>query len=265
MKQIGLLAVIMLTSLLLGGGAYAMGGIVKSYSPEDFFTGQRLELARAIDRGDTKAMVELANGLDLSAEADRKMTLLAFAIMQKQFDAIRVLVELGVNPDKQYIPGIGSTVVFSMYSPDLRFLTALLDGGFPVDYKTESGTTLLQRAAGPDGSMAHVRLLIERGADVRLSDSIGRTALFQAITVLDSSIALYLLEHGADPTTNTTRGVSIAWAVHQTILDLQPGSEARLGFERLRNAMLVRGVHFPPDPPKVVRDRMKSQGLKVAE
>ncbi|MDP9790975.1 ankyrin repeat domain-containing protein [Agrobacterium tumefaciens] len=138
---------------------------------------------------------------------------------------------------------------------------------------------------------------MQRGADINYRDKLGGSVLDDAIAVRKPEIAIFLVEQGADVDGVMTNGSSTAWAVQWTLGRLQPRSPSgtvtditmsdgnpsavdktpaptqsddtaarlRSGFERLRDMMIARGVKFPADPPDVVRARMKSQGLPVAE
>jgi hypothetical protein len=80
----------------------------KTYRAEEFFKGHYLLMAQAIERNDMAQLKQLARGQDLSLKGEKDMDLMWFAIVRENFDAIRTLVELGVNPDKQIAQGIGS-------------------------------------------------------------------------------------------------------------------------------------------------------------
>lgn len=110
------------------------------------------------------------------------------------------------------------------------------------------GDDLLQRAAGPDGSLAHVKLLVESGARVDLRDEIGGTALQTAINSMNPDIARYLIEKGAPVNTSLSNGTSVAWSV-QFIIDRQNPGPVRSAYEELRDLMIQRGVVFPPEAP----------------
>ncbi|MBK8336495.1 MAG: ankyrin repeat domain-containing protein [Sterolibacteriaceae bacterium] len=235
----------------------------KYYPPTDFFAGRELELARAIDREDQTEIRVLARGVDLNAKARQDMTLLIYAVMNDKFASISELVRLGARPDENIIDGIGSVIDHAMYSKDLRYLTALLDGGLSVDFQDSDRTPLIQRAAGAGGSIEHVKLLVSRGANVNRRDSIGGTALHSAINVNHVEVGLYLVQIGADIAAHKSNGASVSWAVQLSIDGQQPGP-LRTKFEQLRDLMIQKGAKFPADPPEVVRDRMRTQGLKPA-
>jgi hypothetical protein len=232
----------------------------------EFFEGQRLDAARAIATGNFEQLRAAVRSLDIDKPGKKEMTLLWFAIMEKNFDAIRILVQLGSKADEQIAQGLGIPVNYALLNKDLRFLKAMLDGGMPVNLATSAGRTLLHKAAGPFGaSLDHVKLLVERGADLEAKDTLGETALCQAIDTNQPDRALYLLERGANVNILSVSGVTPAWAVHLTIEGQQPGSPMRRDFEHLRDRMIARGAKFPPDPPDKVRAWMKMQGMVVVE
>ena len=75
-------------------------------------------------------------------------------------------------------------------------LKARLDGGLDPNSQTPEGTTLLMMAAH---DAEKVKLLIDRGADVRAKAKSGYTALMVATTYLGTSKSVkLLLEHGAE-------------------------------------------------------------------
>ncbi len=240
------------------------GFFMSKYAPENFFEGRELEAARAIKNNQNSKLPELLRGLDLNKPAKKEMTLLWFAIQEKNFEAIKIIVKMGARPEEHGVDGPGTAVAFSLHNQDLRYLTAMLDGGLSVDHKTQHGTPLIQRAAGADGAtLDHVKLLVERRADLDVQDSIGGTALLSAINTNQPERAFYLIEKGADLNKLTTGGVSAMFAVQDTIDSQQPG-EMRTRFEKLRDLMISKGAKYPPDPPAKVREWMRSQGMKVS-
>jgi hypothetical protein len=46
------------------------------------------------------------------------------------------------------VQGLGTAASFALQNKDLRYLTAMLDGGMPINLRKEYGASLLQRAAG---------------------------------------------------------------------------------------------------------------------
>jgi ankyrin repeat protein len=237
---------------------------MNKYAPENFFEGQELEAARAIKDGRNNELSSLITGLDLNKPGKKQMTLLWFAIQEKNFDAIRLIVQHGAKPDEQGVNGLGTALSFALQHKDLRYLTAMLDGGLPLNMQKEYGASLLQRAAGAEGAtLDHVKLLVERGAHLETKDSLGVTALITAMDTNQPERAIYLVEKGANVDVIEDNGVSAMWSVKLSIESQQPG-EMRTQFEKLRDLMISKGAKYPPDPPAEVRKWMRAQGMKVS-
>jgi hypothetical protein len=139
------------------------------YRAEEFFSGRQLEIARAIEANDMTQMHTLVPDVDLAASGQKNMTLLWFAMLRRNYEAVKTLVTLGVNPDTQIMQGIGSALTYTMMprkdhsdQTGIRLLQAMLDGGLSPNYKTPGGDPLVQRAAGPWGTPAAVQLLGKR-------------------------------------------------------------------------------------------------------
>lgn len=253
----GRVADVLLMCVLTGCSMFKSG-------PEKFFEDQQLYAARAIADGDMKRLRAVARPTDIDRPGKKGMTLMWYAIQEKRFEAIEVLVSLGSNPDEQVVQGLGTPLFHALEVEDLRFLTAMLDGGLPVNRTSKGGEPLLYTAAGPHGrTFGHIQLLVERGADVNLPRSNGETAIFSAIFTGEPERARYLAEHGADVNVSTERGVTPGWAIHTTIE--RADSALRHRFEDLRDFIVAKGAKWPPDPPDEVRAWRKTQGLEVVE
>jgi hypothetical protein len=232
--------------------------------PEKYFEDQQLDAARAIADGDMKRLRAVVRPAEIDRPGKKKMTLMWYAIQEKRFDAIKVLVSLGSNPEEQVVQGLGTPLYYALEVEDLRFLTAMLDGGLPVNQVDDGGQSVLFRAAQDGRTFGHVQLLVERGADVNLPRSNDETPIFSAIFAMEPERARYLAEHGADVNASTSAGATPGWAIHTIIQRQQPG-EMRRRFEDLRDFIVSKGAKWPPDPPDKVRAWRKSQGLEVAE
>jgi hypothetical protein len=258
-KLAGRVADVLLMCVLTGCSMFKSG-------PEKFFEDQQLYAARAIADGDMKRLRAVARPADIDRPGKKGMTLMWYAIQEKQFDAIEVLVSLGSNPDAQVVQGLGTPLLHALEVEDLRFLTAMLDGGLPINRVDDGGESLLFRAAGPHGrTLGHVQLLVERGADVNLPRSNGETPIFSAIFTMEPERARYLAEHGADVNVSTSAGVTPGWAIHTIIERQQPDSALRHRFEDLRDFIISKGAKWPPDHPDRVMAWRKANGMRVAE
>ena len=230
-----------------------------SYPAKKFFKGHYLLMAQAIERNDMEQLMQLARDQDLTLKGEKDMDLMWFAISRENFDAIRTLVELGINPDEMTAKGIGSALQYTfMKHDDTRFLQAMLDGGLSPNHQHPAYHLMLQR--GVFGGLEHVRLLLEHGTRIDDRDSIGGTALFEAITRRKPQIAIYLIQQGANFNTYTAVGSSIGWSVHLAINGTRPGNPIHEQFLELRDLMIAKGAKWPPDSPMEVRDQMRARG-----
>jgi len=246
--------------LILLAACTILGQGHRAYHAQTFFTGDDLLMAEAIEHNDMPRLKQLAQGRDLGRKGEKDMTLMWFAIMRENFDAIRTLVELGVNPDEQRTESFGTALHFSfMAHQDTRYLKAMLDGGLSPNHQSPGNSPLLHR--GVFGGLEHVKLLLQRGT--RINDrtaGVGYTALDEAISRVKPDIAIYLVQQGADFNTHTVNGASTAWAVHLAINGTRPGNPVHEKFLELRDLLIAKGAKWPPDSPVEVREQMRARG-----
>lgn len=249
---------------LLGLPGCTMGKL----AADDYFSGDYLVAAQAINAGDMKKLREVGQRLpDLDAPGRKEITLLWFAFNNARFEAIQTLVELGSDPTGQVVQGLGSPLMAALRHKDIRYLQTLLAAGADPHYTSPGGTPLICEAAGPAGySLEHVKLLLDYGADINArSTQLWIPPLMQAIDTERTDVAMYLVEHGADVNAFDRIGVTMLWAVESSIEMLQPGTGLRLEYERLRQRMIEKGAKYPPDPPKQVRAWGRAQGLDMVQ
>jgi len=103
----------------------------------------------AIRANDMDKLRQLFKGKDLTDKQFIPMTvdLLIGAVYDENFDAIRTLIELGVDPDAENRASDSNLEhILSFKQNDLRYLKAMLDGGLSPDYTRSLGDPLLHRA-----------------------------------------------------------------------------------------------------------------------
>lgn len=231
----------------------------------EFFYAIFREAARAIDRDDLISLRQLVQGQALNQRGEKEMSLLWYAIQSKKHRAVSELVRLGAKPDEDIVQGLGSALQFAIETEaGVHNLKAMLDGGLNPNIQMQYGKTLLQRAmTSGEWTLPKVQLLVERGADVNLRDSIGGSALDGAINLAKTETAIYLIEKGADVQAVKTNGDSVRWGVEWHMSRMQPGTEKFQKFDRLRALMISKGAKFPAEPPAKMRVLMKSQGINL--
>ena len=143
-------------------------------------------------------LIEL--GADVSAEDRGGYTALMNAASSNEDPAMtEVLFRAGADPNARN--GLGNTVLMAAAKNSNPEVTrAVLDLGVDVNAMTPGRLTALMCAAGINGESVNIPVLIEAGADVRISSLGGdRTALkFVAAYQKDRESLRLLLEAGAD-------------------------------------------------------------------
>jgi ankyrin repeat protein len=86
----------------------------------------------------------------------------------------------------------------------LEVVQILVENGAAIDQTDSIGTTSLMVACS-EGHLEVVQILVENGADIDQTDSIGTTSLMVACTTCRLEIVKFLLKRGAAVTTNNDR------------------------------------------------------------
>ncbi|MDO5623872.1 MAG: ankyrin repeat domain-containing protein, partial [Pseudomonadota bacterium] len=161
-----------------------------------YFSGPTLAAARGIERDDLAPLAALS-ATELAAPGREQMSLMWWALMRHKPAAVRELVARGVDPDSQIVEGMGSALFHAFVQQDPVYLQAMLDGGLSPDHQGKDQLPMLKRAL-LEGHPAHLRLLIERGANVNVRDSLGATALDTAINQRNTEAIVLFVAHGVD-------------------------------------------------------------------
>jgi hypothetical protein len=225
----------------------------KRYPPEDFFSGQQLELARAVRDGDLSRVKELAPKTDLAKPGRDNTTILSFSMQEAvpvkqdaantRFQIISELVRDGAKPELVF--GQNGNIAFMAARADTpNFLKALLAGGMSPDMRYDGDTPLIF-ATTQNNLLPQLQVLVEHKANVNQRDSLDETALFGATRLRQWDAVDYLLAHGADPMV-VSNGLKYATTL-QNELKITPKDSPQL--ERI-NAIGKRisaaGGQWPP-------------------
>src|SRR3546814_8555846 len=108
-----------------------------------------------------------------------------------------------------------------------------LDQGAPIDLVGKRGGRTPIFRAVENRRNAQFDLLVEAGADIRRTDSMGNSLLHVAAQVNDADRVLQLLELGADPGATNSRGDTFQ-------ASLFSGSDARLNAAGRKSRQQVR-------------------------
>lgn len=165
-------------------------------------------VAEAAADGDAAEVDELIKaGADANARGERGVNLLQWALMHKSKKGLEALLKAGADPARA--DDTGETVVhYAAKANDPEYLDILLANR--ADPNTPNAVTratpLMSALLGE--REAQFRKLLSSGADVKLADRLGNTALHLAAKINDTQRVLDLLEAGADPTARNKQGLT---------------------------------------------------------
>ena len=233
--------------------------------PEDFFVEKQLELGRAIYSADIPRMKTLLPQVDVNAHGKKNVSLLLFAVNQAiadqdkaesmRWQAITLLIQAGAAVDTGQVRPL--SLALQAQSP--YFLRAFLDGGMSPDQMLSQKPILFGVAR--DASLASLKLLVERGANVNSKDSLGRTVLYDASNMMQIETVKYLLSKGADVSVVNQLGVSYGWALKVNLEKADAKNPYTQQMVAIRDELIKQGkLKWPPDEPLIERDRMRARG-----
>jgi len=228
----------------------------------------------AIQNKDMTTLRVLFEGKDVSDKQLIIMTadILGNVVAEDNFEAIRTLIEIGVDPDAESVAhGGGLYWVFSGNHDYTRHLTAMLQGGLSPNYKRSTGDMLIhsavlsapastkpiidrstnkqeqkkQKSSKPkkNAYLGLVPLLIDSGADVNALNNREQTALDYALEQNKTDLAFYLIDRGAK---FSDRSAEI---IYSALYMLEARSELYTDFIQLRNLMTQQGITWSPPMP----------------
>jgi ankyrin repeat protein len=151
-----------------------------------------LEAVRAGDRDRVRQL--LRHGADVNARTEDSTTALMHATAVGDMSLVRMLLEHGADVNARNKAG-ATALMWAVGDGDK--VQALLDRGADVNARADSGRTPLTIAAESPGGRGVVKLLIEKGAEVRY-DHKGFTVLMAAVEGGDRAVVQLLLTRGAD-------------------------------------------------------------------
>jgi N-acyl-D-amino-acid deacylase len=129
------------------------------------------------------------------ADADGVPALMA-ATLFADADTVEFLLSRGADPNRT---GPGGATALMWAAPDVEKVRRLLNHGANVNARSETDRTALLVAASYPATVNALRLLLDRGADLRAEDRGGSTALSLAIRSASVDVVQFLVEKGLDP------------------------------------------------------------------
>jgi ankyrin repeat protein len=168
-----------------------------------------VEAIRAADKDQVRQL--LRRGADVNARTEDGTTALMHATSVGDIGLVRMLLDHAADVNARNKAG-ATALMWAVGDGDK--VRALLDRGADVNARADSGSTPLLIAVGSPGAAGVVKLLIEKGAEVRHHHR-GFTVLMAAAEVGDCEMVQLLLVKGAD----AKAGNRVRWtALHAAAL-----------------------------------------------
>jgi uncharacterized protein len=195
-------------------------------------------------------------------------TLLRMAIFNEQYVSVKILLELGANPN-QHDSFTGATpVIAAAGSKDPKFLKLLLAyKGDPNSREhfsepnstknTARETALTACISSLDGyhDLEKVKMLVEEGADIHYSKKGMIPSVFdQSLTLDKMDVALYLIEKGVDYTQPIFSTILQGKIHESSVLQMLRRSIIDLDTEQYKNKMKLvaflksKGLDYDKEP-----------------
>jgi ankyrin repeat protein len=183
-----------------------------------------LEAVRAADKERVQRL--LRQGADVNARTADGTTALMHAMAVGDVKQVRMLLDHGADVNAKNRAG-ATALMWGVGDRDKA--QAMLDRGANVNARADSGRTPLMIAVGSPGAADVVKLLLEKGADVRYGHR-GYTVLMAAAEGSECAVVQALLDKGVD----VKAGTRVGWtALH---------SAALAGDRAVAERLLARGA-----------------------
>ena len=212
-------------SIACRNGSEGMANLLltRGANPQTQEPGGETALMTCARSGTTAAVLSLlTGGADPNAkETESGQTALMWAASEKRLDAVRALINTGADVNAQSL-GEFTPLMFAARAGALEIAFLLLEAGASVNSATASGLSpLILAAASLDAITGSVYrlvveesdhealgiLVLEYGADVSQADQYGMTAAHYAVEMNKPLLLKALLDAGADPNAQLTRGL----------------------------------------------------------
>lgn len=241
-------------------------------------------LAKAVETGDVKKIKEEVLQKKVSVDYQESrfgQTLLMLAIFNNEYDSVKILLELGADPNLHATFKGKTSVIVAADNDDPKYLKLLLNyRGDPNSIENVfSGpkkriasernsaltTAIVPSIMGNKKNLEKVKLLVDAGADINYTKKgIIQTALAEALIQEQMDIALYLIEKGADykkPITLFVGGgsenVTVLYLLRSSIIDLD--SEQYKKKMELVAYLNSKGLNYFKEPiPEGTIEQMKN-------
>lgn len=220
-----------------------------NYTPEMFFVGDYLDIAKAIrnEKSDQVYLLVNESKIDVNRPGKEGTTLLAWAVLMESVNCIKTLVQLGANPNQLIDDGKQKFNLIALVAggKNDETIVALLDSGADPNgvYKNEPAIfrTIFERR------WDRMRLFLDRGADINKQSNADISPILLCAMLNQYEQVAYLIERGADFSKPSLSKGTVALEVQEFQLDTTTiNGQWR---NRVKKILEDRGVVFPVPRP----------------
>lgn len=242
-----------LVTLLVACLAGILGTTVsrgKTMKAEDFFSEQQIAAYRLAQEGQTQLLIKaVASGVNLNKPGKEDMTLLGLAVLTADRSAIVSLMRAGADPN-QVIPDAGSPAIMAITKhfnpPVTAAVEALLVGGYDPNQLRGEGTPYLFTFVDY-GHWPGLMLALERGGNVNVRRSNGKSLLTYVIERGHYTQARELIKAGADVVARGVRGETALLAIEYDIAEADPALHPHWREMLTLRALILSKLFDPKD------------------
>ena len=201
------------------------------------------ELATAAAAGHVEVVRRLASqSVNVNAVGKQNMTPLVWALTARNASGMRALLDVGADPNQSVGPEQQFHPVWlaaGQENPNQLAVLLAFKGDPNAPHKGTDYVPLMRAKT----KLANVRLLVEAGANINVTDSIGNPFVLDAASLAQYDIVMYVLEQGFNQNLPL-----LAWEIN----DRRPGGPAPLPPElepkRIRVMEMLRRLGVTPPP-----------------
>ncbi|MBU5613346.1 ankyrin repeat domain-containing protein [Geomonas azotofigens] len=165
---------------------------------EDFASPKEVELVKAIAAGDLNEIRRLSvSGVNLNCVGKYEDTPLRVAVKLKQKPVLKLLFELGVDPNSKTSKGTVAAADDAVMEKNPEYLKCFLDFGLDPNLKTNDGVSLIFIAVSRE-NWPQYDMLLAHGANINSKLPDGSSLLLDLVMQMEYDRAKDLLLKGAD-------------------------------------------------------------------
>lgn len=250
---------------VMGFFDYKQPSQYKLQKPEYHFSDPAVQsLVKAALAGDKETALKLvADGVDPNAQGTTEpgsnfgFSPLHYAIAAGSSQGIRLLVELGANPELK-AKNMGMPLLFAIILNNVDILSLLLDLK-PVDKLSPTTQQHLLFESARRDAPACLELLLQRGVPLDIKDSAGYNLFLRALDMQYFDLALWLLKRGSAIDFLAGGDLSPAYSVQFDLERMKEGSLKKQLLLEIKQLMQTKGAVFPAESPDQIRARQSQK------